>query len=171
MVAGKLIIGGGFLQMRRYRECQLLSLVCLLAFCAPVFAQTASTRELQPNADQKDPTRVRESDLLEAERRTFAISSVTSLANEARSYDDLSLRTRVLTRAADTLWTIDEVTARSLFRKAWETAEQSDGQESSGETKGSPPAIVQSLQRISGRDLRMEVLTLATRRDRALAGS
>ena len=110
-----------------------------------------------------------QSDLVEAERRTFAISSVTSLANEARSYDDLTLRTRVLACVADALWEVDAVTARSLFRKAWDAAEEADAQEPKAKTKDNPPAMVLALGRISGRDLRMEVLGLAGKRDRALS--
>jgi hypothetical protein len=73
----------------------------------------------------------------------------------------------VLARVADTLWEVDAASARSLFRKAWEVAEAADSQEPSTRTKDSPPAMVLALKRISGRDLRMEVLALATRRDRS----
>lgn len=154
--------------MRRRQERKLLLMVYLLVCFVPVVAQTANSGESQPNATQKELSKIRETDSLEAERRTFAISVVNSLANEARSYDDVALRARVLTRAADTLWSGDDVAARSLFRRAWDAAEQADGHEPISEIKGGPPAMVRSLQRISGRDLRMEVLTLAARRDRAL---
>ena len=129
--------------------------MCLCAFCAPVLAQEQSDK-------------VSEAELREAERRTFAISSVTSLANEARSYDDLALRARVLARVADTLWEVDAANARSLFRRAWDAAEEADAQEPKTGTKDSPPPMVIALRRISGRDVRMEVLTLAAPRDRAL---
>jgi hypothetical protein len=143
-------------------------LTCLLIFCAPVLAQTTTNRGFQPGTEQKESDKIREADLLEAERRTFAISSLTSLANEARSYDDLTLRTRVLARVADTVWEVDGATARLLFRKAWEAAEEVDAQDPSSTKKDGPPPIVLSLNRISGRDMRMEVLTLAARRDRVL---
>jgi len=103
-------------------------LTCLLLIGAPALAQTTN-REPQAGTEQKQSDKIREADLIEAERRTFAISSLTSLANEARSYDDLTLRTRVLARVADALWEVDAVTARSLFRKAWEAAETGDAQE------------------------------------------
>jgi hypothetical protein len=156
------------LQMRRRQEPKLLLLVCVLACSAPVVAQTTNGGESQPNVTTKEPSKIREADALEAERRIFAISAVTSLANEARSYDDVALRARVLMRAADTLWTGDDVTARSLFHRAWDAAEQADGQEPVSQAKGGPPMMVRTLQRISGHDLRMEVLRLATRRDRVL---
>ena len=138
------------------RVCRwLLTFACLFVFCSSLLAQEQSDK-------------IREAELLEAERRTFAISSVTSLANEARSYDDLTLRARVLARVADTLWEVDAATARSLFRRAWEAAEEADAQEPKSGTKDSPPPMVLALRRISGRDVRMEVLTLAAPRDRAL---
>ena len=157
-----------------------LALTCVLLFCASVVAQTTVNREPQTNTQDKQSKKVSEVDLLEAERRTFVISSVTTLATEARSYDDLTLRARVLARVADVLWEVDGATARSLFRRAWETAEEADAQEpTTGPTKGpgtapstakpgSPPAMVLGLRRISGEDLRMEVVRLAARRDRAL---
>jgi hypothetical protein len=166
MVA-KSVVACTSLRVRRRQERKLVTLTCLLIFCAPVMAQTPTNRESQASTEQKQSDKIREANLLEAERRTFAISSVTSLANEARSYDDLTLRTRVLARVADTLWEVDEATARSLFRKAWEAAEEADAQETRPRTKGNPPSIVLGLKRISGRDLRLEVLTLAARCDRA----
>src|SRR5215217_2850095 len=108
----------------------LLLLTCLFAFPLSTLTQTPSKR-LQSAADHEQLDKVRQSDLLEVERRTFAIASVTSLADEARSYHDLPLRTRVLARVADTLWEVDGTTARSLFRRAWEAAEEADAQEPS----------------------------------------
>jgi len=140
--------------------------MCLLVICVPVLAQT---REPQLSTAQKQSDKIREADLIEVERRTFVVSSLTSLANEARSYDDLTLRTRVLARVADALWEVDAVTARSLFRKAWDAAEQADAQEPNPNAKDSPPPMVLVLRRVSGRDLRMEVLSLAGKCDRALS--
>lgn len=104
----------------------------------------------------------------EAQRRVFAISLVISLATEARSYSDLALRPRVLARAADVLWDADNITARVLFRRAWEAAEKGDSEEVTINTKDKPPAMVISLRRMSGHDLRSEVVSMAARRDRAL---
>lgn len=156
------------MRMRGRQGQKLLTLICLMLFCASVIAQTPADGRFQPTTEQKGSDKTREAELLQAERRVFAISSVTSLANEARSYDNLTLRVRVLARVADVLWDVDAATARSLFRKAWESAEAGDTQEPGPRTKDSPPQIVLGLKRISGRDLRMEVLTLATRRDRGI---
>ena len=143
-------------------------LTCLLLCCASVRAQPTQSREVQTTSTQKEADKTRDGDLLEAERRTFAVSSVTSLANEARGYADLTLRTRVLARAAGALCDVEGANAHALFRKAWEAAEEADAQQPDPQAKNSPPPMVLGLKRISGRDLRMEVLTLAAQCDRAV---
>jgi hypothetical protein len=108
---------------------------------------------------------------LEAQRRAFAISLITSLADETRNYDG-ALRPRVLARAADTLWNADSDTARTLFRRAWEAAEKGDAEGLTLKSPDGVPAmaaeLVTALRRESGYDLRAEVLALATRCDRKL---
>jgi len=100
---------------------------------------------------------------------TFATSLVISLATEARSFTDLALRPRVMARAADVLWDVDNVTARALFKRAWDEAEKGDKEEVTTKTKDKPPAMVTALRRMSGRDLRFEVLNLMAKRDLALS--
>lgn len=146
----------------------LISLLCLLVLPVPTLAQTAAEKKLQAKASEKEISKGSEADSLEAQRRIFAISLVISLADEARSYHDLALRPHVLARAADTLWDSDSDTARTLFRRAWEAAEKGDAEEVTLKTKDSPPPMVIALRRMSGRDLRSEVLSLVARRDRAL---
>lgn len=150
------------------RILNLVSLLCLLMLPIPSLAQTVAEKILQAKAGEKEISQVSETDSLEAQRRTFAISLITSLADEARNYHDLALRPRVLARAADTLWDADRDTARLLFRRAWKSAEKGDAEEVTLKTKDSPPPMVTALLRMSGRDLRAEVLGLAARRDRAL---
>ncbi|HSE23022.1 MAG TPA: hypothetical protein VLB68_15250, partial [Pyrinomonadaceae bacterium] len=48
---------------------------------------------------------------------------LVSLASDARSFRDQTLRARSLARIADALWDIDAEQGRTLFRKAWEAAE------------------------------------------------
>lgn len=106
---------------------------------------------------------------IETQRRTFAVSLITTLADEARSYRNLALRSRVLARSADALWGADSDGARTLFRRAWEAAEKADAEDNSGPpAKNAPPTMVIALRKISGGDRRSEVLNLAARRDRAL---
>jgi hypothetical protein len=150
------------------RVLNLVSLLVLLALPAQNLAQTVAEKKAQANATEKEISEVSEGDSLEAQRRIFAISLITSLADEARSYHDLALRPSVLARAADTLWDADRDAARLLFRRAWEAAEKGDTEEATFKTKDSPSPIVVALRRMSGRDLRSEVLNLAARRDRTL---
>jgi hypothetical protein len=150
----------------------LVSLLCLLLLPVPIRAQTAAEKKLQAKAGEKETSPVTEAASTEAQRRVFAISLVISLATEARSYHDEALRPHVLARAADTLWAADGDTARSLFRRAWEAAVIGDAKELTLKNQdGVPPkeaAMVTALRRISGFDLRADVLGLAARRDRAL---
>ena len=55
-----------------------------------------------------------------------------------------------------------------MFKRAWEEAEKGDA-DITIKTKDKPPAIVTAMRRMSGRDLRAEVLTVMAKRDRALA--
>src|SRR4029078_2394232 len=99
-------------------------------------------------------------------------STVISLATDARSYKDLELRSRVLARAADALWDADNTTARALFLRAWDAAEAADAEGPKIDTKrlpkGVPAAFIIGLKKLNGNDLRVDVLSLASRRDRAL---
>lgn len=112
--------------------------------------------------------KVSEAGLTEEQLPAFAVSLVISLATEARSYSDVALRPRVLARAADVLWDADNINARALFKRAWEEAEKGDADEVTIKTKDNPPAMVTAMRRMSGRDLRAEVLTVIAKRDRAM---
>jgi hypothetical protein len=142
----------------------LESLMFIMAVSVPSLTQTRTETKLQAEPIEKNKERRVGS--LEAQR-AFAISLVTSVANDARSYGDLILRTHVLAQAADTLWNADRDTARTFFLRAWEAAEKGDTEELT-KTKDSLPPMVIGLRRASGRDLRLEVLILVARRDRLL---
>jgi hypothetical protein len=121
-------------------------------------------------AQKKAKTNTEEPDADAAQQRTVAISLVSTLADEARSFKDQTRRARVQARAADVLWDSDPERARELFRRAWEAAEIVDAeaakrraeemrrQENAGE-----PLVVRG-----GPSLRSEVLRLAAKRDRKL---
>jgi hypothetical protein len=145
----------------------IISLSCLLALSLTALAQSES-RVRVPVKVENDKSNLDDANSAEAQRRAFAVSVVTALANEARSYDDPALRPRVLARAADVLWDADNITARALFARAWEAAEAGDADGATVNTKDNPPAMVIALRKMSGRDLRSEVLSLASRRDKAL---
>ncbi len=111
-----------------------------------------------------------EADAEAAQQRTIAISLVTTLADEARSFKDQTRRARVQARAADVIWDSDPERARELFRRAWEAAETVDaeaakkrGDEMRRMEREGGPVVVRG-----GADLRSEVLRLVAKRDRKL---
>lgn len=146
---------------------KVVPLLFLLLFPSSIAAQGVAQKKLQTKSSEIETRTVGGADL-NGPRRAFAISLVTSLADEARSYQDLALRARVLARAGDVLWDADSITARALFRRAWEAAEKGDSEDITVKTKDNPPAMVAALRRASGRDLRSEVLSMVARRDRGL---
>jgi hypothetical protein len=133
--------------------------VLTLILCLSLSAQTRKTK---PNTEEADAEA--------AQQRTIAISLVTSLADEARSFKDQTRRARVQARAADVLWDTDPDRARELFRRAWEAAETVDAESARKRAEeikkmetGGEPVVVRG-----GPDLRSEVLRLVAKRDRKL---
>src|SRR5918993_1259037 len=123
---------------------------------------SAQTRKTKPNTEEADAEA--------AQQRTIAISLLTTLADEARSFKDQTRRARVQARAADVLWDTDPERARELFRRAWEAAEIVDAEAAKKraeemkrlESEGGPVVVR------GGPDLRSEVLRLVAKRDRIL---
>jgi hypothetical protein len=152
----------------RFLSRSIILLSCLFVLSFSALAQSESRSRIPMKAGEGEKGDLPEANSAQAQRRAFAVSLVISLANDARSYNDLALRPRVLARAADVLWDADNVTARSLFARAWEAAEAGDADDVTVNTKDKPPAIVIALRKMSGRDLRADVLSLASRRDKAL---
>jgi len=131
-----------------------------LSLCLGVTAQTKKTSK----------TNNEEADADAAQQRTIAVSLVTSLADEARSFKDQTRRARVQARAADILWDTDPDRARELFRRAWEAAEIVDTEAAKKRAEdmkrmetGGEPVVVRG-----GPSLRNEVLRLVAKRDRKL---
>lgn len=133
--------------------------LCFSLSVLPVLAQT-----------KKAKTNTEEADAEAAQQRTIAISLVTTLADEARSFKDQTCRARVQARAADVLWDTEPERARELFRRAWEAAEIVDAEAAKKraeemkrlESEGGPVVVR------GGPDLRSEVLRLVAKRDRKL---
>lgn len=146
----------------------LLSLIYLTLLAIPTQAQTGNEKILQAKANREVTTKLADLNSRDPQKRAFAITLLVSLADEARSYHDLALRPRVLARAADALWDVEQDAARTLFRRAWESAEKGDAEEVTIKTKDNPPPMVMALRRMSGHDLRSEILALIAQRDRAL---
>lgn len=140
----------------------LLFVVSLIATPAVSFQKKAKpakekTEEVDAEAEQQ---------------RTVAISLVTTLADEARTFKDLTRRARVQARAADVLWDTDPDRARDLFRRAWEAAETVDDETARQraeeikrmEASGGPVVLR------GGPDVRSEVLRIVAKRDYTLSG-
>ena len=145
-------------------------ITCLLALTFSSLSQTKTQNRVAAEQPEKRNIDI-DANASEAQRRTFAASMVIALATEARSYKDLALRTRVLARAADALWDADRITARALFVRAWEVAEAADADDSTIGPKipdKKLAARISALRKANGIDLRVDVLSLASRRDRSL---
>lgn len=137
-----------------------IACLCLALFVSISFGQTKKAK----SAPAED------ADAEAAQQRTVAISLVSTLADEAKSFKDQTRRARVQARAADVLWDTDRERARELFRRAWEAAEIVDAESAKKraeemkrlETAGEPVVVR------GGPDIRSEVLRLVAKRDRKL---
>jgi hypothetical protein len=153
----------------------LLAVLLVLIFCAAVSAQPADTNKpaaktgVNSAKSAKDP----EAERILKERRDNAQALLISLAADAGRFNDQTLRARTQARIADVLWAADPDRARSLFRKAWESAEivdqeaqrklEEDIRQQKAKNGGNGGVTVQGPANIRG-----EVLRLAAKRDRAL---
>lgn len=118
-----------------------------------------------------------EADRIQKERQAQARSLLVSLASDARSFRDQTLRARSLARIADALWEIDAEQGRTLFRKAWEAAEIANREANErlnirdGMVAIKPEdmnsATLSSM--VSNPDIRKEVLRLVALHDRTLS--
>ena len=147
------------------------ALAWVLVLSCSTFSQTETQkRVVAERAKDKSPTV--EANAAEAQRRIFATSLLISLATEARSFKNPELRSRVLARAADALWESDNATSRALFVRAWDAAEVADAEgpviNPKDVPKDVPVAFLVGLRKREGNDLRVDVLSLASRRDRTL---
>ena len=137
-----------------------IALSLALSLCASV----AVAQPKKPKANNE------EAEAEAAQQRTVAISLVTSLADEARSFKDQTRRARVQARAADVLWDTDPERARELFRRAWEAAEVVDAEAARKRAEEMRRMEAEGGQVVvrGGPDLRSEVLRLVAKRDRKL---
>ncbi len=143
----------------------------LSSFSVGAQSRSPGNKSASTQSEPKSTTKP-ETDPLDLQRRTVAISLLTSLADEARGYQDQMLRARVQARAADALWSSDVEKARVLFRRAWDSAVAGDKE---AWQRFREQQQRQASERGGGRfiqsppELRSEVLRLAAKRDRELA--
>jgi len=103
--------------------------VGLICLPLPVRGQSVTAKKVVPPFDAANkykPDAKAESERLAKERREKALSLLVSLASDASSFQDLTLRARSLARIGDALWDTDAEQGNALFRKAWEAAETAD---------------------------------------------
>ena len=149
---------------------------CLLAISVAALAQTGPTA--RPNDPKKTSADKEAKAAKEAnaerimkERRAQAQTLLISLAADAGNYSDSTLRARTQARIADALWDADPERARTLFRKAWDAAENTDQE---GQRRMQEEMQQQKIRNggngviNSPPNIRAEVLRMAARHDRAL---
>ncbi len=147
----------------------LIFLLSLIVFAGSAPAQIAPQRQ---QVSASDAARKAEADRVAKQRRAQARSLLLSLASDARSFHDQTVRARTLARIADALWDTDVQRARELFRKAWEAAGNADQ-----ETVRKREEDIQRQKSLTGGgyaipsypNVRGDLLRLAARRDRELA--
>lgn len=145
---------------------------CLLALATQAHGQTPAAKTPAPEAGKQGKSAAAaknaKPDPMAAERRTTALALATSLADEARSFRDESLRARVLARTADALWEAEQDRARTLFRRAWDAADAADRESLKRFEEQQRSGGDAGRRAENPSELRAEVLRLAARRDRAL---
>jgi hypothetical protein len=149
-----------------------VSALFVLTLISLVSAQTPPAPSPTPKstgAPAKNRSSARkETDPVLTARRSVAISLLTSLADEARGYRDETLRARVQAQIADVLWEQEPERARALFRRAWEAAETVEGSAVANEEPSRPGRFSKRSSARPRTNLRLEILRLVARRDRAL---
>ena len=144
--------------------------VGLIFLAHPASAQSPAAKPKALDGRDKSEAKA-EADRIAKERREQARSLLISLASDARSFRDQTLRARTLARIADLLWDTDVERGRELFRKAWEAAVSAD----QDTARRRQEDIQRQRARTGGGyaipsypNMRGELLRLAARRDRDL---
>lgn len=148
----------------------LFAILLLLSFFLSAVSQTNPPRKPASENKATKTTNIEEPDAVAEQRKVVAVSLLTQLANDARSFRNQALRARIEARAADAFWETDPEKARTWFRRAWEEAETADA-----ETAKKEAAEMERLRRAGGPivmrgsgDVRSEVLRIIAKRDRVL---
>jgi hypothetical protein len=155
------------------RHARLLALALCVSTLAPAVVPAQSPAPAAAPAQKKPAAKKPKdaaADPMEEVRRASAVSLVSTLAEEARTFSEPALRARVQARAGDALWETDKEKARQLFRRAWEAAEASDRETANlSEDERRRRAIRQGAAGARGLlNMRREVVILAARRDKEL---
>lgn len=152
--------------MERLRLVTLWIFALVIGINSPIIRAQKPAPTSRPVITTTKASAAKEVDPELAQRRSIALGLLTSLAIEARSYRDESLRARVQARVADALWGHETDNARALFRRAWEAAEAVETQ--NGGSSTSAPGRLSNRPVRPRNNLRAEILRLAGQRDHAL---
>jgi hypothetical protein len=139
---------------------------------APVArAQTPSNAQPKKPATASMTTKTRAkgaADPAAAAARANAVALINALADESRGFRDQTLKARVQAQAADALWETDKERARALFRRAWDSAEVADTENTRRGEEQNRTSGRGGTRGLNLPNLRGEVLRLAAKRERAL---
>ncbi|HEX8335875.1 MAG TPA: hypothetical protein VF621_04055 [Pyrinomonadaceae bacterium] len=154
------------------RHARLLALALCVSALAPAAANAQSPAPAAGHTQKKPAAKKPKAaaDPMEEVRRASAVSLVSTLAEEARTFSEPALRARVQARSADALWETDREKARALFRRAWEAAEAADREAANlSDAERRRRAIARGGAGARGLlNMRREVVILAARRDKEL---
>jgi hypothetical protein len=151
-------------QFRRARF-SILLMIALACVYASVNAQQPAPRKPARQQALKPPAAQNKDD--DAKRRAQAIAVLNETAYTARLLDDLVYRARVQALVADALWSSDEQTARTIFRRAWDAATAADKADQKALEDESVP--VSDSENYFVGDARDELLIKVAARDSQLA--
>jgi len=144
-----------------FRRILIVLPFALLLLVVLVRAQSNPARVDAMRSSNEDKSKKKgDADLRVVRDRALAQSLLLSLASDAQTFLDHTVRARTEARIADVLWEFDAEQGRGLFRKAWDAAEVADKEnQERGRSSGSY---------ISPTSSREEVLRLTAKRDRLL---
>jgi hypothetical protein len=98
--------------------------LCLLLLLSDAVAQSPNPKQPPTRTPATAPTPAPNPNGQINDRRAQACSLLASLATDARTFQDQTLRARSLARIADALWQVDSDQARAILHPKKDTASQ-----------------------------------------------
>lgn len=98
--------------------------ICLLLLVSNAVGQSPNSKQPPTNTPAAAPTLSPNPDGQINDRRAQARSLLASLATDARTFQDQTLRARSLARIADALWQVDATKLEQYYHPKKDTASQ-----------------------------------------------
>lgn len=137
---------------------------CVLA--PAVSAQSAKRGTTPPKNVEAVPPIATDAMIEIERRRSSAVFLLLSLASDAETFTDVSMRVEVIGKVASEIWRVDPDRAEALFLRAWDAATLADAQSASTrDTKADGNLRESLLQVIAGTDSRLVEKFLARYQD------